>query len=127
MSNEINEKDIQLWDELSKLLKKTKADEMALRKKICKTFTYHDRKADKIIGNFHCKAKETINTKIDDQYDVLEDRDGMPPELQDCFKLKVEFSKSAYNKLSDEMKKEADAYLTEYPGAPTLEAKRCEK
>jgi len=118
--SDITIEDIVEWNRLAKLLKKIKADEVALRKKIVNKFAQKDGKVDKEIGGFSLKGKKGVTTSIEDKEDLLEDRDGMEPQVQDCFPLDVKFSKTAYNKLDDIDKAEVDVYIVEKPSAPTL-------
>ena len=121
--SDITVKDIEEWQKLDKLLKKTKIDEMALRKKISKSMKHTNGKADKKFGELRVVSKQGITTKVEDKEELLEEWGGLSPELQACFPLDVKFSKTGYNKLDDDDTAIADVYIIESPAAPTLEVK----
>jgi hypothetical protein len=131
MSNEVklDSEKIKRWYNMSEQLKKLKEDEMNLRKEIVKDLlgTPTARTTGKYNSDgMMVKAVYEIETKIDDKDTLMEDYDGLPPEIQACFPLKPDFSKTAYKKLDDEGKKVVDGYLVDSPAAPTLEVKLVE-
>lgn len=115
---------LKTWKEMSVRLKKLKEDEMTLRKEIVKDITGGTTKRVMTKANvdgIKVKAVFEVAPKIDDKESLLDDRDGMSPELQACFPLDVKLSISKYKALSDEDKDIANAYIVEYINVPTLE------
>lgn len=112
------------WKKVAGLAKELKEREMKLRKEIVGALVGNVskrtiKKAE--VGDIKMKATFETSTDIADKDELMEDREGMPPELQECFPLKPSFSKTAYKKLSEDQQEEVDVYLITKPAAPKLE------
>jgi len=113
------------WESAKDNLDHYKELEMKLRKRIVSSLTGTDAKAiaKTTIGNIDVVATSKVTTSIEDKDELLDDRDGMSPEVQGCFPMKVSFSAAEYKKLDESDKREVDYYLIEKPAAPTLTIK----
>lgn len=124
--NEVTQEDLSTWYEMAAQLKKLKAQEILLRKKIFgAAFPDPDEGTNNydLADGYVLKGKHTIQRDIDEgAFGALKEKlreEKIIPE--DLVQYKPSLVKREYNKLTEEEKQLFDQCLIVKPGSPALE------
>lgn len=109
---------IKKWKRLQATLKTIKAQEMELRKELCKDILQGKLgTVNTVVDKFKLKAAQQTRLKVDSEA-LQAIWSDLTPEEQNSVKWSPEVIKSKYNALSD--KDMINSVITTVPNAPTL-------